>query len=177
MKSNICFRLVMSPRKVQKIYGFWTAHAATTVTGNKELFSSLDTNIQSEVKLGNDCKVKVNGKGVIDVYVKNGEKRTIHDVYYVTGLMCNLLSVGQLLEKEYRVFFKNKVCTIYDKYPSTQLISKVKMTTNRMFLLTMRNYLTNSLNAYKTKSLDQSWLWHLRYGHLHFGGLDLLKKK
>ena len=34
--------------------------------------------------------------------------------------------------------------------------------------------LTNSLNAYKTKSLDQSWLWHLRYGHLHFGGLELL---
>ena len=26
------------------------------------------------------------------------------------------------------------------------------------------------------KSLDQSWLWHLRYGHLHFGGLDFLQK-
>ena len=88
------------------------------MTGNKELFSSLDTSIQSEVKLGNDCKVKVNGKGVIAVYAKNGEKRTIRDVYYVPGLMCNLLSVGKLLEKEYRVFFKNKVCTIYDKYPS-----------------------------------------------------------
>ena len=41
----------------------------------------------------------------------------------------------------------------------------------------MRNDLTNSLNAYKTKSLDQSWLWNLRYGHLHFGGLELLQKK
>jgi len=33
------------------------------------------------------------------------------------------------------------------------------------------------LNAYKYGSLDESWLWHLRYGHLHFGGLDLLHKK
>ena len=33
------------------------------------------------------------------------------------------------------------------------------MTKNRMFPLIMRNELTNSLNAYKTKSLDQSWLW------------------
>ena len=129
------------------------------------------------MKLGNDSKVKVNGKGVIVVYSKNGKRRTIHDVYYVPGLMCNLLSVGQLLEKEYRVFFKNKVCTIYVKYPSKQLIARVEMTKNRMFLLTMRNDLTISLNAYKTKSLYQSWLWHLRYGHLHFGGLYLLQKK
>jgi hypothetical protein len=33
------------------------------------------------------------------------------------------------------------------------------------------------LNAYKAGSLDESWLWHLRYGHLHFGGLDLLQNK
>ena len=49
------------------------------------------------------------------------------------------------------------------------------MTNIRIFPLIMRNDLTNSLNDYKTKSLDQSWLWHLRYGHLHFGGL--LQKK
>ena len=91
------------------------------MTGNKELFSSLDTSIQFEVKLGNDNKVKVNGKCVIVVYANNGERRTIHDVYHVPGLMCNLLSVGQLLEKEYGVFFKKKICTInYDKYPIKQ---------------------------------------------------------
>ena len=129
------------------------------------------------MKLGSDNKVKVNGKGVIAVYAKDGKRRTIHGIYYVPGLMCNLLSIGQLLEKEYKVFSKKKVCTIYDKYPSKQLIARVEMTKNRMFSLIMRNDLTNSLNAYKTKSLDQSWLWHLRYGHLHFGDLDLLHKK
>ena len=91
---------------------------SSQMNGNNELFSSLETSIQCEVKLGNDCKVKVNGKGVIAVYAKDGKRRTIHDVYYVPGSMCNLLSVGQLLEKEYIVFFKKKVWTIYDKYPS-----------------------------------------------------------
>ena len=109
---------------------------------------------------------------MIVLYAKDGKRRTIHDVYYVPGLMCNLLSVRQLLEKEYRIFFKKKVCTIYDKYQSKRLIARVEMTKNRMFPLIMRNDLTNSLNAYKTKSLDQSSLWHLRYGHLHFDGLD-----
>ena len=45
------------------------------MTRNKELFSSLDTSIQSEVKLGNYYKVKVNGKGVIVVYAKDGKRR------------------------------------------------------------------------------------------------------
>ena len=127
--------------------------------------------------MGNDCKVTVNGKGVVPVYIKNNQRRNIHDVYFVCGLKCNLISVGQLMEKKYRVFFKNKVCIIYDKFPSKQLIARVEMTKNRMFPLVMRNVLSGSLNPYKAGSLDESWLWHLRYGHLHFGGLDLLQKK
>ena len=51
------------------------------------------------------------------------------------------------------------------------------MTKNRMFPLIMRNELSPSLNAYKTSNFDESWLWNLRYGHLYFGGLDLLQKK
>ena len=125
---------------------------------NKELFSNIDTIIRFKVKLGNDHKVRVNGKGVVSMYAKNGVGIKIYDVYYVLGLMCNLLSVGQVLEKKYRVFLENMVCTIYDKYPCKKLISIVKMTKNRMFPLIMRNDLTNSLNAYKTKILAQSRL-------------------
>jgi hypothetical protein len=75
------------------------------------------------------------------------------------------------------VFLKKKVCRIYDKHPSKQLIARVEMTKNRMFPLIMRNDLTNSLNSYKAKGLDESWLWNLIYGHLYFGGIYLLQKK
>jgi hypothetical protein len=56
------------------------------MTGNKDLFFSIDTSIQSKVKLGNDCKVTVNGKGVVPVYPKDNHKRNIYDVYFVPGL-------------------------------------------------------------------------------------------
>jgi hypothetical protein len=46
-----------------------------------------------------------------------------------------------------------------------------------MFPLVMKNDLSGSLNAYKAGSLDEFWLWHLKYGHLHFSGLNLLQKK
>ena len=61
------------------------------MTGNKDLFSSLDTSIQSKVKLGNDSKVRINGKGVIHVYTKNDERRKIDDVYYVPSMKFKVL--------------------------------------------------------------------------------------
>lgn len=79
-----------------------------------------------------------------------------------------------MIEKKYRVLFKNNECTIIDKCPSKKLIARVEVTKDTMFLIIMRNELTPSLNDYKTKNFDESWLWNLRYGHLYFGGLDLL---
>ncbi|KAE8667942.1 hypothetical protein F3Y22_tig00112352pilonHSYRG00005 [Hibiscus syriacus] len=53
-------------------------------------------------------------------------------------------------------------------------IAKVPMSKNRMFLINIQNDVAKCLKAcYK----DASWLWHLRFGHLNFGGLELLSKK
>ena len=45
------------------------------MTRNKDLFASLDDSIKSEVKLGNDSKVSLMGKYVINFLTKNGEKK------------------------------------------------------------------------------------------------------
>ena len=97
----------------------------------------LDTSIYSEEKLGNDNKVSVNGKGINAVYTKSCEIRTIDDVYYISSLKSNLLRIRQIMEKRYKLFFKNDVCIIIDKFPSNQLIERVEMTKNRMFPLTI----------------------------------------
>ncbi|KAE8671999.1 hypothetical protein F3Y22_tig00111877pilonHSYRG00324 [Hibiscus syriacus] len=52
-------------------------------------------------------------------------------------------------------------------------IAKVLMSKNRMFLINIQNDIAKCLKAcYK----DASWLWHLRFGHLNFGGLELISK-
>jgi hypothetical protein len=48
------------------------------------------------------------------------------------------MSIGKLLQKGYRIFFKNKQCTILDKFPSNQLIDKVQISSNIMFPLRLR---------------------------------------
>ena len=78
------------------------------------------------------------GKGRVSVLTKKGKRISISYVYYVSGMKCNLLSIGHLIEKSYNVFFEDDVCTIMDKPPSKKCIAQVKMTRNIMFPLKMR---------------------------------------
>ena len=58
------------------------------------------------------------------------------------------------------------------------------MTRNMMFPLKMREDLKNgeemvavTQEAFQREAKDENWLWHLRFGHLNFGGPNLLNRK
>jgi hypothetical protein len=96
------------------------------MTRNKELFGNLDTSVKSKIKLGNDNIVEVMGKCAITVITKTGRKN-IPDVYFVPSLKHNLISVGQLTQKCYKVSFEINVCIIFDIPPSKMVIAKIEM--------------------------------------------------
>ena len=114
--------------------------------GNKELLSCLDSSMSSDIILGNDHLVKVQGKGTVPILTKQNVKKNICNVYHVPDLKHNLLSVGQLIEKGYKVLFEGASCKIYDRKPSRKLISEIYMTPNRMFPLTLRT--ANLIQSY-----------------------------
>lgn len=105
-------------QKSEKDIWFLDSGCNNHMTGNLEIFSSLDESVKSDVTLGNDNKVSVMGKGSVNIITKMGEKKYISDVYFVPGLKHNLMSIGKLIQKGYRVYFKNKECTILEKFPS-----------------------------------------------------------
>jgi hypothetical protein len=72
--------------------------------------------------------------------------------------------------------FKDSACTILDKTPSKILVSKVQMTKNKMSPLNMRSVNISQSYAQNVSSIDETWLWHLRYGHLPLRSLSLLQK-
>ena len=49
------------------------------------------------------------------------------DVYYVEGLKDNLMRIGHLIQKGYRVYMEDNHCVINDIHPSKQMIEKVHM--------------------------------------------------
>ena len=122
------------------------------MTCNKNLVVNLDASVKTEVKLGTNKTVNVDGKGVVNIVTKQGEPKTISEVYYVPGLKHNLISVGQLTQKGYKVIFQGKQCVIYDKSPSKQQIAKVQMMRNILFPLIM-NY-NDQVSSFTTSCSD-----------------------
>ena len=74
------------------------------MTGNLNVFSSLENSVQTDVTCGNNVQVIVLGKGTFDILTKHGESKYIPYVYHVKGMKHYLLRIGQLIQKGYRVY-------------------------------------------------------------------------
>ncbi|GKB28169.1 retrovirus-related pol polyprotein from transposon TNT 1-94 [Tanacetum coccineum] len=146
--------------------------------GQRNMFSSLDTSFTHNVKLGNNHKLIVVGKGVVKITL-NGVSYVVNDVYYVPELKNNLLSVGQLQEKGLDVLFKGgdrRTCSIF--HPSRGKIAESVMSANRMFiLLGETSDKAREERCLQVDVANKEELWHHRYGHLSNKGLQILRNK
>jgi GAG-pre-integrase domain len=82
----------------------------------------------------------------------------------------NILSIGQLLERWYIIHNDDRFLTLRDV--KRQLVTKVTMSNNRIFSIHLNIFVGTCLLI----KHRESWRWHLRFGHLNFGGLELLRK-
>ncbi|KAI5422610.1 hypothetical protein KIW84_045881 [Lathyrus oleraceus] len=102
------------------------------MTGCKDWFFELEEGLNRSVKLGNDTRMSVVGKGSVKVQV-NGATQVIPEVYYVPELKNNLLSLGQLHERGLAILIRDGTCKVY--HPKKGAIMETNMSGNRMFFL------------------------------------------
>ena len=99
---------------------------------NKEWFSDLDEEFRQSVKLENNSKMVVLGKGNIRLQIVR-VTHVITDVFYIPELKNNLLSIGQFAERGVVILIQHGVCRVY--HPKKGLIMQITMSANRMFIL------------------------------------------
>lgn len=125
---------------------------------SQSLFEELDVNQKSEVRLGDNKKVQVEGKGTIAISTSSGKKKLLHGVFFVPNLAHNLLSVGQLMCSGLVVVFDDGHCIIRDKKLGYDIVD-IGMKQNRMFPLDIS---TVEKKVFVAKECSESDLWHLR---------------
>ncbi|GAA0159622.1 transmembrane signal receptor [Lithospermum erythrorhizon] len=143
---------------------------------SEDLFSVLDKTFKHSVKLGNNTKLIVAGKGIVKLRLNN-VLYAVGEVYFVPELKNNLLSVGQLQEKGLTIMFKEGKCSV--THPKRGEILQTNMKTNRMFKIIseVQDYGETEEHCLQTTTKDITTLWHERLGHLNYNSLHNLKNK
>lgn len=98
----------------------------------------------------------------------------VSEVYYIPNLTNNLLSIGQLQEKQLTIMIKSGVCKIY--HSQRGLIVETQMTSNRMLLVYAKKKPVPE-SCFKMEDEDLESLWHRRFGHLNNKSLQTMEKK
>jgi hypothetical protein len=141
------------------------------MVGRKDWLFNFDDSFKEMVKLGDNSKMPVKGRGSLKLHI-GGMVQVINEVYYLPGLKNNLLSIGQLQQKNLTIVFSNDLCKVY--HENRGLIMSTQMSVNRMYIV-HASVLTPM--CMKVTKLSQSQLWHHRYGHLNYKGLNVLAKR
>jgi len=139
------------------------------MTYDKTLFKDLKPTKVSNVIIGNGSYIVAKGKGTIQISTTSGIK-TITCVLYVPNIDQNLLSVGHLVEKGFKISFKDQHCAIFD---TTGLeILKVKM---RLKSFSFDPSVEEQTTYFTYVSLTK--LWHKRLGHCRIQVMLNMEKK
>lgn len=144
---------------------FLDSGCSNHMTGCKDWFFDLEEGFNRSVKLGNDTRMSVVGKGSVKLQV-NGAIQVIPEVYYVPELKNNLLSLGQLQERGLAILIRDGTCKVY--HPKKGAIMETNMSRNRMFFILTSKLQKNTM-CLKTEEVieKETNLWHRRFGHLN----------
>lgn len=158
-------------KSIQERVWFLDSGCSNHMCGNKEWFFDLDENFREFVKLGDNSRVAVKGKGKLKLQV-NELTHVITEVYLIPDLENNLLSLGQLQHKGLILIFRDNLCKIFHK--TKGLIMTSRMETNRLYPIAATILSSTCLQATVE---EETKLWHQMYGHLGIKGLKYLAQK
>ena len=145
--------------------------ATNHMTGRREFFHSIDKSTRGFVKFRDNSKIRIEGRGDIEITQKDGKVLQFSSVLYVPKLSANILSLGRLDEEGCRMTMARGKLTIFDY--EDRLLAQVQRSEGRLYLLKL-SVVDQCLITTKDNSEDR--LWHSRYGHLNFHTLKEMSR-
>ncbi|GJR34632.1 ribonuclease H-like domain-containing protein [Tanacetum coccineum] len=145
------------------------------MTGNKSFLIDYQEIDGGFVAFGGSPKGgKITGKGKI----RTG-KLDFEDVYFVKELKFNSFSVSQMCDKKYSVLFTETECLVlspnFNLLDESQVLLKVPRH-NNMYNFNLKNVvpLGGLTSLFAKATIDESNLWHRRFGHINFKTMNKL---
>ena len=84
------------------------------MSGRKDWFVNIKPSMKNMVKFANDNTLAVEGVGDVLIMRKDSKRSVISNVLYIPGMKSNLVNIGQLFEKNYKISIKDKMMRVLD---------------------------------------------------------------
>jgi hypothetical protein len=139
--------------------------ASNHMIGAREVFSNLNGGMVSTVRFSDGSVIRIEGCGTILFSCKNGEHRTLGNVYFIPRVTANVISCGQLDAIDYQILIQGlmRVCDV-----GMHLLTKIHRSSRRLYELNINLAHPVCLN---TMAEEDAWRWHMRFSHVNFGAL------
>jgi len=102
------------------------------MTGNRKWIVDFDSNVKNNVRFVDNSMISAEGIGKVRFTCKDGRAGYMNDVLYVPSMKNNILNLGQLLEKGFKMSMEQNSIKIYDKKKS-RLVLKAPLSKSRTF--------------------------------------------
>jgi transposase InsO family protein len=92
--------------------------ATTHMCKDKNLFKNIEYNCNTSIVVANGETIKAEGRGDVDIFVKNGKNYvnvTLSEVLYVPDIDSNLISVKRLTERGFIILFEGTNAILCDE--------------------------------------------------------------
>jgi hypothetical protein len=132
------------------------------MTSDRDRFLTLINERYGLVSFENDDSTKIIGKGTIRLGNKNKKEK---NVLLVEDMKHNILSVSQMSDQGHKVTFDSQKYKII-KEGLGKLIATTARTSSNIYVLSE----IGNEKCFLGKE-DESWIWHIRMGHIHFDNL------
>lgn len=132
--------------------------------GHKAWLNKFYETMKSKTRLADISSLQPEEACNMVIRISNGKSAIIEYLLYVPSMKCNLLSVGQLIEKGFSLIRNNEAFEMFDC--NDILVLKSPFSKNKTFKTMTSSSKVQCLQA--VVEHKQSWLGHLRFGHLNF---------
>jgi len=154
----------------------WVLDSACSyhMTPKRDWFTTYQSISGGEVLMGNNMTCKVVGIGTVRIKMYDGVVRTLSDVLHMPDLKKNLLSLGIFDSQGYKYTSEGGVLTISK---GALVFIKGKMVNG--FYMLQGNTIVGfaAISSSSDSDSDNTYLWHMRLGHMSEAGMSILSKR
>ncbi|WJX93643.1 hypothetical protein P8452_75143 [Trifolium repens] len=125
------FMVIDADETADSMEWYFDSGCSNHMTGNRSILSNFNECLNIKIKLANNEFTRAKGMGNVMIEMSNGKKAVIENVLFVPGMQCNLLSVGKLISKGFKIVIEDETLQLFDS--KKRLVLKTAQSKNRTY--------------------------------------------